>query len=131
MVGADSLAALSMDELAVRAGVSRATLYRLFPGKPALFTSLLRTYSPLEPVSSLVSAMRDQTPDVVMPEINGPTLVRHMAPLQPKMLVLYISGYTDHAVFHHGEIEPGAAFLEKPFTPDALARKVRAVLDRS
>ncbi|OLE80081.1 MAG: hypothetical protein AUG06_06005 [Actinobacteria bacterium 13_1_20CM_2_65_11] len=69
MVGADSLAALSMDELAVRAGVSRATLYRLFPGKPALFSSLLTTYSPLEPVSSLVSAMRDQTPDVVMPEI--------------------------------------------------------------
>ena len=69
MVGTDSLAALSMDELAVRAGVSRATLYRLFPGKSALLTSLLRTYSPLEPVSALVTDMSDQPPDVVMPEI--------------------------------------------------------------
>ncbi|HEV3100890.1 MAG TPA: helix-turn-helix domain-containing protein, partial [Candidatus Dormibacteraeota bacterium] len=50
MVGAAGLSGLSMDELAVRAGVSRATLYRLFPGKPALIAGLLRTYSPLEPV---------------------------------------------------------------------------------
>ncbi|HEX9476801.1 MAG TPA: TetR/AcrR family transcriptional regulator [Candidatus Dormibacteraeota bacterium] len=69
MVGASGLAAVSMDELAVRAGVSRATLYRLFPGKSALFTGLLRTFSPLEPVSILVNSMRDQPPDVVMPEI--------------------------------------------------------------
>ncbi|MDQ6877472.1 MAG: TetR family transcriptional regulator [Candidatus Dormibacteraeota bacterium] len=69
MVGAHGLAALSMDELAARAGVSRATLYRLFPGKPALFTSLIKAYSPLEPVSSLVLAMQDQPPAVVMPEI--------------------------------------------------------------
>lgn len=69
MVGASGLAALSMDELAVQAGVSRATLYRLFPGKSALFTGLLRTFSPLEPVSILVNSMRDQPPEVVMPEI--------------------------------------------------------------
>jgi AcrR family transcriptional regulator len=69
MVGANGLSALSMDELATRAGVSRATLYRLFPGKPVLFTSLIRTYSPLEPVSSLAIAMKDEPPEVVMPEI--------------------------------------------------------------
>lgn len=69
MVGDGSLSALSMDELAVRAGVSRATLYRLFPGKSVLFTSLLLAYSPLEPVTSLVSSMRDQPPDVVVPEM--------------------------------------------------------------
>jgi AcrR family transcriptional regulator len=69
MVGARGLGALSMDELATRAAVSRATLYRLFPGKPVLFTSLLRTYSPLEPVSRLVIAMKDEPPGVVMPEI--------------------------------------------------------------
>jgi len=69
MVGAHGLNALSMDELAARAGVSRATLYRLFPGKPALFTSLIKAYSPLEPVSRLVIGMNDAPPEVVMPEI--------------------------------------------------------------
>jgi AcrR family transcriptional regulator len=69
LVGAHGLAALSMDDLATRAGVSRATLYRLFPGKPAIFTSLIRTYSPLEPVSRLAIEMKDEPPVVVMPEI--------------------------------------------------------------
>jgi signal transduction histidine kinase/ActR/RegA family two-component response regulator len=67
--------------------------------------------------------------DVVMPEINGPDLVRQLIPLRPKMRVLYISGYTDEAIVHHGIPESGAAFLQKPFLPDALARKVREVLD--
>jgi AcrR family transcriptional regulator len=69
MVGAHGLNALSMDDLATKAAVSRATLYRLFPGKPVLFTSLIRTYSPLQPVSRLAIAMVDEPPDVVMPEI--------------------------------------------------------------
>jgi AcrR family transcriptional regulator len=69
MVGAAGMSGLSMDDLAVHAGVSRATLYRIFPGKPALFTSLIRTYSPMEPVTNLVIAMRDERPEVVMPEI--------------------------------------------------------------
>jgi AcrR family transcriptional regulator len=69
LVGAHGLAALSMDDLATRAGVSRATLYRLYPGKPALFTSLVRTYSPLESVSRLATEMKDEPPEVVMPEI--------------------------------------------------------------
>jgi len=67
--------------------------------------------------------------DVVMPEISGPDLVRQIAPLRPTTNVLYISGYTDEAVVHHGIPESGTAFLQKPFLPDALARKVREVLD--
>lgn len=69
MVGAYGLAALSMDELADRAQVSRATLYRLFPGKSALFTSLIYAYSPLEPVTQVLGSMSDEPPEVVMPEI--------------------------------------------------------------
>jgi TetR/AcrR family transcriptional regulator of autoinduction and epiphytic fitness len=69
MVGAHGLTALSMEELATQANVSRATLYRLFPGKAVLFTSLIKAFSPLEPVSNLVSTIQDQPPEVVMPEI--------------------------------------------------------------
>ena len=69
MVGAHGLSALSMDDLASRAGVSRATLYRLFPGKPVLFTSLMKAYTPLEPVSRLMLTMKDEPPEIVMPEI--------------------------------------------------------------
>ena len=67
--------------------------------------------------------------DVVMPEMSGPELVKQVAPVCPGMRVLYISGYTDEAIVHHGIPQSGAAFLQKPFMPDALARKVREVLD--
>jgi AcrR family transcriptional regulator len=69
MVGATGLGALSMDDLADRAGVSRATLYRLFPGKPALFTALVHAYSPLDPVIAVVDAHQHEPPEVVMPEV--------------------------------------------------------------
>src|SRR6202158_4026198 len=69
MVGAQGLTALSMDDLATQATVSRATLYRLFPGKAVLFKSLVKAFSPLEPVTQLMSTMQDQPPEVVMPEI--------------------------------------------------------------
>jgi AcrR family transcriptional regulator len=69
MVGANGLGALSMDELADKAQVSRATLYRLFPGKSALFTSLIYAYSPLEPVTQVLASKSDEPPELVMPEI--------------------------------------------------------------
>lgn len=69
LLGARGLSELSMDELAAHAEVSRATLYRLFPGKPALFTSLVHAYSPLQPVLRVMVAMQSEPPEVVMPEI--------------------------------------------------------------
>jgi len=69
MVGTTGLAALSMDELADQAGVSRATLYRLFPGKPALFTALVHAYTPLDPVIALVNDRQHEPPETVMPEV--------------------------------------------------------------
>jgi AcrR family transcriptional regulator len=69
MVGADGLSALSMDELADRAGVSRATVYRVFPGKSALLMALIQGYSPLEPVTRLLTERKDDPPEVLMPEL--------------------------------------------------------------
>ena len=67
--------------------------------------------------------------DVVMPGIRGPELARRIVRLHPEARVLFMSGYTDDAVVAHGVLEGEGEFLEKPFTPTALGRRVRTVLD--
>jgi AcrR family transcriptional regulator len=69
LVGRHGLAELSMDELAAAAGVSRATLYRLFPGKMALFAELVRRFSPFEPIAAVLQTMADRPPAEVIPAV--------------------------------------------------------------
>jgi two-component system cell cycle sensor histidine kinase/response regulator CckA len=69
--------------------------------------------------------------DVVMPGMSGPEVAQAVTSMRPGTHVLYTSGYTDSAIGHHGVLEPGIAFLQKPFSADDLARKVRALLDEA
>jgi two-component system cell cycle sensor histidine kinase/response regulator CckA len=66
--------------------------------------------------------------DVVMPQMGGRELVQRLTPIYPQICVLFMSGYTDDAIVRHGVIEAGVNFIQKPFTPDALAHKVRGIL---
>jgi CheY-like chemotaxis protein len=66
--------------------------------------------------------------DVVMPEMSGPELARQMVSLRPGMKVIFTSGYTDDAIARQGAIDPAVAFIQKPYRPKALARKIRQVL---
>ena len=79
---------------------------------------LLRRHS--DPIDLLLT-------DVVMPGMSGPDVAAAVASLRPGTNVLYMSGYTDSAIVHHGVLEPGIAFLQKPFSADDLTRKVRSL----
>jgi len=68
--------------------------------------------------------------DVVMPKMGGRELEERLRPLRPEMKVVYMSGYTDEAIVHHGVLKPGIEFLQKPLRSESLKRKVREVLDK-
>ncbi len=67
--------------------------------------------------------------DIIMPVMNGRELAQRMAGLSPKTRILFMSGYTENAIWRNGMIESSTNFLQKPFTLDALTRKVREVLE--
>jgi CheY-like chemotaxis protein len=67
--------------------------------------------------------------DVVMPHMGGRHVAERLQILRPETKILYMSGYTDDTVLRHGVAKAGAAFLQKPFTADALTRKVQEALE--
>jgi PAS domain S-box-containing protein len=67
--------------------------------------------------------------DVVMQRMSGPMLAERLGRLRPDMKVLFMSGYTDRAVINHALLESNTSFIQKPFTPERLAQRVRDVLD--
>ena len=87
--------------------------------------------------TALLACERHQGPihllisDIIMPEMNGDELAVRLGQIRPEMKVLYISGYTDDAIAHHGILDSAIAFLQKPFTTKNLLRKVREVLDQA
>ena len=120
--GTETILLVEDDEL-VRGSTSRMLTslgYRVIPtdGAPRALDALASHQGELDLLIS----------DVVMPGISGPKLVEQLRPLLPGLKVLYVSGYTDEAIVRHGVLGAGIPFLQKPFSIDALARKVREVL---
>jgi PAS domain S-box-containing protein len=112
------------DESSVRALVARIlrergyTVLEASKGKEAL--DIAEKYS--GEINLLIT-------DVVMPGMGGKALESQLTAIRPSLKALFISGYTDNAIVHHGILDSDVVFLQKPFTVESLTRKVRAVLD--
>ena len=123
LTGSETLLVVE-DEQAVRA-LTRMTLeargYRVLAAASAA--------EALELVASHPGPIPLVITDVIMPGMSGGELAERVAALRPEARVIFVSGYTDDTIAHHGVLDPGVHFLQKPFTLDALARKVREVLD--
>jgi CheY-like chemotaxis protein len=76
------------------------------------------------------SPIRLAITDVIMPRMGGKVMADWLKATYPSLKILFTSGYTDDAITQHGVLEPGVAFLPKPYTPAVLARRVRELLDQ-
>jgi signal transduction histidine kinase/ActR/RegA family two-component response regulator len=113
------------DEAAVRrlaASVLRGAGYQVQEARDAVEAlSIIEAKQPFDLVVT----------DVIMPKMSGKELYDKIRVIAPRIKVLFMSGYTDDALAHHGVLGPELSFLEKPFSPAGLARKVREVIDSS
>jgi CheY-like chemotaxis protein len=123
LTGAETVL-LVEDEESVRnvaAGILRRYGYHvLIANDPSAAIPLCRSHA--GPIELLLT-------DVVMPKMNGRQLAHSIQALRPEIKVLFMSGYTDDVISHHGLLDSGMSFVQKPLTPLALAGKVREVLN--
>ena len=110
LLGRGGLHGFGMEELAVAAGVSRATVYRLFPSKAALFGEIVRTYSPFEPAMAVMRELGDRPPDEVVP-----LLVRTFAEIGARRV-----GIMRGVLLEASALDPDAMAGVRPFMPDAI-----------
>ena len=113
------------DEEALRSAARRALVragYRVIPAVDG--PDALRVY--MEHTGTAVALV---VTDVVMPGLGGRELVGRLKIMSPNLRVLFVSGYTEEGVRKQGVLQPGTEFLEKPFTPEKLLRKIREILD--
>jgi CheY-like chemotaxis protein len=106
--------------LLARVALQRSGYHVLDAGNPQEAVRIAGDYT--LPIHLLLS-------DVIMPESEGAPLVERLRSARPDLRLLYMSGYTDDAILHHGVLEEGIPFLQKPFTPQGLTQKVRELLD--
>jgi two-component system cell cycle sensor histidine kinase/response regulator CckA len=111
------------DEAAVRrlaASVLRSCGYQVQEARDAIEGfALIQSKQPFDLVLT----------DVIMPKMSGKELYDQIKVIAPRIKVLFMSGYTDDALAHHGVLGPELSFLEKPFSPSRLAHKIREVMD--
>jgi signal transduction histidine kinase len=104
--------------------------------REVLQTSGYRVFQAASAEEALLSCEKNKEPidllltDVVMPGANGRQLAERLLKMYPQMRVLFMSGYTEDTIMHHGVLDDGINFIQKPFGPSALAVKVREVLDK-
>lgn len=94
----------------------------LSAASPAEALALVQVYS--GPLDLLVT-------DVILPGMNGRVFAEQLKRSRPDTKVLFVSGYTENIMSHHGQLDEGFSFLQKPFTYESLGRKVRDILDRA
>ncbi|MEI7744458.1 MAG: helix-turn-helix domain-containing protein [Chloroflexota bacterium] len=129
LLARDGLRGLSMDEVAERAGVSRASVYRLFPGKATLFSALLEAYAPFAEIGAVVHRLQGRPPEVVLPEVLA-TTVRVAAPRMEIMRSLMLeisSGAPDAVEAAQAAIRPLFAEVARYFAAQVEAGTIRPI----
>jgi AcrR family transcriptional regulator len=129
LLGRDGLRAMSMDEVAERAGVSRASVYRLFPGKSALFAALLDAHAPFAEIGATLHGLQGQPPGAVLPELLR-TVARVAAPKVPiirSMMLEVTAGTPDAVEAVQAAARPLYAEVARYFAGQVAAGTVRPI----